>query len=69
MSISIEHSPGGPSMLAVIKSSLASDFDTTLRTNGTSAGRSSRRSSLPIFENPSGLIFRTHSYWKGGIPS
>ena len=57
-------------MLAVIKSSLASDFDATLRTNGTSAGEmKSKELLLLVFEVPPGLIFRTHSYWKGGIPS
>jgi hypothetical protein len=69
MSISIEHSPDGPGMLAVIKSSLENDFGMTPRTNGTSEGRSTRRSSLPIFEHPSGLIFRKHNYLTGGTPS
>src|SRR5262249_23336977 len=56
-------------MLTVMKCSLESDFGTTPRINGTSGGRSTQRSSLPIFENPSELIFRTHNYLTGGIPS
>src|SRR5262245_50979185 len=56
-------------MLTVMKCSLESGFGTTPRINGTSGGRSTRRSSLPIFENPSELIFRTHNYLTGEIPS